>query len=125
MELDIYLKKHKNMNIRIFKCLFFLLLASNVFAQLQNNNWIFGYGGSVNFSGVNPVSSLVSISSNEQTASVSDPITGQLLFYTDARNVWNANNQLMPNGSGLLGGFFTSATQGALIVPFPDNNKKY
>ena len=86
--------------MKFIKYLFFLLFASNSFAQLQNNNWIFGYGGSVNFSGVNPVSSLVSISSNEQTASVSDPITGQLLFYTDARNVWNANNQVMPNGAG-------------------------
>jgi gliding motility-associated-like protein len=111
--------------MKFIKYLFFLLFASNSFAQLQNNNWIFGYGGSVNFSGVNPVSSLVSISSNEQTASVSDLITGQLLFYTDARNVWNANNQVMPNGAGLLGGFFTSSTQGVLIVPFPDNNQKY
>jgi hypothetical protein len=94
---------------------FFLLLTSNVFGQLQNNNWTFGYGGGVNFSGANPVSSLTSISSNEPNASVSDPVTGQLLFYTDARNVWNINNQLMPNGAGLQGRFFTSSTQGVLF----------
>ena len=111
--------------MKSLKCLFFILISLSVFAQLQNNNWVFGYGSKVNFSGANPVSSLGSISSNEATASVSDPLTGQLLFYTDGRNVWDATNQLMPNGSSLLGGFFTSATQGALIVPFPDNNQKY
>jgi gliding motility-associated-like protein len=111
--------------MKSLKYIFLIFITSNVIAQLQNNNWIFGYGARVNFSGANPVSGIASISSNEATASVSDPITGQLLFYTDSRNVWNANNQVMPNGSGLLGGFFTSATQGALIVPFPNNNQKY
>ena len=66
-----------------------------VFGQLQNNNWIFGYGARVNFSGPIPVgSSNAAINSNESTASVSDPNTGQLLFYTDGRKVWNANNKL-------------------------------
>ena len=56
---------------------------------------------------------------------MSDPNTGQLLFYTDGRKVWNANNQVMPNGSNLLGGFYNSCTQGALIVPFPEDNQRY
>ncbi|MFN6038078.1 MAG: gliding motility-associated C-terminal domain-containing protein [Bacteroidota bacterium] len=111
--------------MKSLKFLLFILITSSAYGQLQNNNWIFGYGARVNFSGANPVSGMSSISSNEATASVSDPLTGQLLFYTDSRNVWNANHQVMPNGSGLLGGFFTSATQGALIVPFPNNNQKY
>jgi gliding motility-associated-like protein len=104
---------------------FLLLLAFKTQGQLQNNNWIFGYGARVNFSGANPIVSSANISSNEATASVSDPNTGQLLFYTDARNVWNANNQVMPNGNNLLGGYFTSCTQGALIVPFPNDNQRY
>ena len=102
-----------------------ILLGFQTLGQLQNNNWTFGYGARVNFAGANPVASTSNISSNEATASVSDPITGQLLFYTDARNVWNANNQVMPNGANLLGGYFTSCTQGALIVPFPDDNQRY
>jgi gliding motility-associated-like protein len=104
---------------------FLLLLAFKTQGQLQNNNWTFGYGARVNFSGANPVVSSANISSNEATASVSDPNTGQLLFYTDARNVWNSNNQVMPNGNNLLGGYFTSCTQGALIVPFPNDNQRY
>ena len=110
----------------LFLILIFTLQSPVVFGQLQNNNWVFGYGARVNFSGPIPVgSSNAAINSNESTASVSDPATGQLLFYTDGRKVWNANNQVMPNGANLLGGFFTSCTQGALIVPFPKDNQRY
>lgn len=93
---------------------------------MQNNNWVFGYGARVNFSGPIPVgSSNAAINSNESTASVSDPSTGQLLFYTDGLKVWDANNDVMPNGSNLLGGFYNSCTQGALIVPFPEDNQRF
>ena len=110
----------------LFLILTFTIQTPVVFAQLQNNNWVFGYGARVNFSGPIPVgSSNAAINSNESTASVSDPNTGQLLFYTDGRKVWNANNQVMPNGSNLLGGFFNSCTQGALIVPFAEDNQRY
>ena len=110
----------------LFLILTLTLQTPVVFGQLQNNNWIFGYGGRVNFSGPIPVgSSNAAINSNESTASVSDPNTGQLLFYTDGTKVWNANNQVMPNGSNLLGGFYNSCTQGALIVPFPEDNQRY
>ena len=110
----------------LFLILTLTLQTPFVFGQLQNNNWVFGYGARVNFSGPIPVgSSNAAINSNESTASVSDPNTGQLLFYTDGRKVWNANNQVMPNGSNLLGGFFNSCTQGALIVPFSEDNQRY
>ena len=110
----------------LFLFLIFILRITTVFGQLQNNNWVFGYGARVNFSGPIPVgSSNAAINSNESTASVSDPSTGQLLFYTDGRKVWNTNNQVMPNGANLLGGFFNSCTQGALIVPFPEDNQRY
>jgi gliding motility-associated-like protein len=104
----------------------FILQTPIIFCQLQNNNWVFGYGARVNFSGPIPVgSSNAAINSNESTASVSDPSTGQLLFYTDGLKVWDANNDVMPNGSNLLGGFYNSCTQGALIVPFPEDDQRY
>ena len=110
----------------LFLILTLTLQTPVVFGQLQNNNWVFGYGARVNFSGPIPVgSSNAAINSNESTASVSDPNTGQLLFYTDGRKVWNANNQVMPNGANLLGGFYNSCTQGALIVPFAEDNQRY
>jgi gliding motility-associated-like protein len=116
--------RFNNTCFSVVVCFTFQLFLS--IGQLQNNNWVFGYGASVNFSGPIPVgSSNAAINSNESTASVSDPSTGQLLFYTDGRKVWNANNQVMPNGANLLGGFFNSCTQGALIVPFPEDNQRY
>jgi gliding motility-associated-like protein len=115
------LKRHS-----LFLILVFILHTPIFFGQLQNNNWIFGYGARVNFSGPIPVgSSNAAINSNESTASVSDPSTGQLLFYTDGLKVWDANNDVMPNGSNLLGGFYNSCTQGALIVPFPEDNQRF
>ena len=112
--------------LTLFLFLSFIVQTPAVFGQLQNNNWVFGYGARVNFSGPIPVgSSNAAINSNESTASVSDPTTGQLLFYTDGRTVWNANNQVMPNGANLLGGLFNSCTQGALIVPFPEDSRRY
>jgi len=116
----------KNKNNFIFAILSFIFKISFVFGQLQNNNWVFGYGARIDFSGSIPLASgNTAINSNEATASVSDPSTGQLLFYTDGRMVWNANNQVMANGANLLGGYFTSCTQGALIVPFPNDNQRY
>jgi hypothetical protein len=111
---------------RLSLLVYFTFQVSLSIGQLQNNNWIFGYGARVNFSGPIPVgSSNAAINSNESTASVSDPSTGQILFYTDGRKVWNANNDVMPNGSNLLGGFYNSCTQGALIVPFPEDDQRY
>jgi len=112
--------------LTLFLFLSFIVQTPVVFGQLQNSNWVFGYGARVNFSGPIPVGSgNAAINSNESTASVSDPTTGQLLFYTDGRTVWNANNQVMPNGANLLGGLVNSCTQGALIVPFPEYSRRY
>lgn len=94
--------------------------------QLQNNNWTFGNGCRVNFNGATPNGALNSfLFSGEQCATVSNPETGSLLFYTDGRKVWNASNQGMVNGNDLLGGPFLSSSQGPVIVPFPENPDKY
>jgi gliding motility-associated-like protein len=100
--------------------------AFGCYAQLQNNNWTFGYYCKVDFSGAQPNGMTTSASySNEQCATVSDEASGQLLFYTDGQKVWNANNQTMPNGLNLFGGAFLSCTQGPVIVPFADDPTKY
>lgn len=53
----------------------------------------------------------------EGVSCMSHPLTGQLLFYSDGRTVWDRTHQKMPNGQGLSGS--QTATQSALIVPFP------
>lgn len=78
----------------------------------------------LDFSGGGPNAITTSqMAAGEGSASVSDATTGALLFYTDGRSVWNANNTVMPNGSGLMGGL--SSTQAALIVPKPENGNEY
>ena len=68
-----------------------------------------------------------SIATFEGCSSISDP-AGNLLFYSDGRDVWDANHQLMPNadyysGSGLLGD--PSSTSSAVIIPKPGDTNKY
>jgi gliding motility-associated-like protein len=102
------------------------LVFSHTKGQLQNSNWLFGYNAYLNFN-QNTIQSLPNsqLYSNESAACVSHPETGQLLFYTNGLTVWNASHQVMPNGDNILGGYYTSSTQGALIVPFPSDNDKY
>lgn len=99
-----------------------VVLLSITFVKAQNeaNNWIFGNQARLNFSSGNPVgvtfTSTPPFNTQEGSSSISDQ-NGNLLFYTDGRTVWNRNNTQMPAGSGLLGD--SSATQSALIVPWP------
>jgi len=104
------------------------LICQNAAAQKQNYQWRFGTGGGIDFASVPP--SFVSgaaISTGEGSASVADRTTGALLFYTDGVRVWNAANQVMPNGTGLLGGqpSLLSSTTAAVIVPKPGSSTQY
>jgi len=105
-----------------------LVICNNTFAQKQNNQWRFGGAGAIDFNTVPPsfVNGCV-IAASEGSASVADRVTGALLFYTDGVTVWNANNQVMPNGTGLLGGdsILLSSTTAAVIVPKPGSNNLY
>jgi hypothetical protein len=59
---------------------------------------------------------------NECTSSISD-IDGNFLFSSDGQNVWDRENNLMPNGTGLLG--HPSSSQAVLITPHPGNVNQY
>jgi gliding motility-associated-like protein len=103
-------------------------LNTSAFAQKQNNQWRFGTGGAIDFNTVPP--SFVAgaaIITGEGSASVADKTTGALLFYTNGVTVWNSLNQVMPNGTGLLGGTaaLLSSTTAAVIVPKPGSNSLY
>ncbi len=88
---------------------------TNAYAQ-RNNTWYFGNKAGISFNGGIPVA-LTNSAMDEfvSSATISDA-TGNLLFYTDGESVWNAQHQIMPNGTGLLG---KAATQSALIIPKP------
>lgn len=61
-------------------------------------------------------------SHNEGCSAISDS-SGSLLFYSNGETIWNKNHQIMPNGTGLLGGI--SSTQSSIIVPLPLSNRYY
>jgi len=102
------------------------------FSQAEASHWYFGNGAGLIFDvsagTVTPTADATStISTNEGCSSISD-VNGNLLFYTDGRNVWDKNHTIMPNadyaaGFGLLGD--PSSTSSGLIVPRPGNSDQY
>ena len=100
-----------------------LLVLFSCFAHAQqNNNWYFGNNAALDFN-TNPVTPISTTGFNaiEATGSVSD-LSGNLLFYTDGTVIRDRNHNMMPNGTGILGG--PSATQ-LLIVPKPGNCNRF
>jgi len=98
-------------------------MPTTLYAQREADNWYFGNQANVTFSGGSPVAAFNSqLSSYEACASISDA-AGNLVMYSNSENVWDANHQLMPNGSNLGG--HTSASQGVLILRHPGNASQY
>jgi PKD repeat protein len=102
----------------------FVIAAPVIHAQKEANIWYFGRGAGIDFNGGVAIP-LVNgaIDQKEGCASIADPVTGALLFYTDGRTVWNRDHRAMPNGVGLLG--HNDATQSALIVPAPCDQDRF
>ena len=111
---------------KIISAILVVAVFATAFAQNQNNQWRFGNAGAMDFNTLPPnfVNDCV-IATPEGSASVADRLTGSLLFYTDGVTVWDASNQVMPNGTGLLGGVTLSSTTAAVIVPKPGNSNLY
>lgn len=92
-------------------------------AQGRNGVWYFGNRAGISFGSNGPVAlSDGMLNSYEACASIATP-SGNLALYTDGEKVWDATHQLMPNGSGMGG--HTSASQSALILPYPGNPTQY
>lgn len=101
-----------------FITLFFLLATISSSSQENNANiWYFGMHAGLDFNtGVPVVLNDGEISTKEGCSSVCDE-NGSLLFYTNGSYIWNAQHEVMPNGSALMGD--SSATQSSIIVPKP------
>lgn len=109
--------------------LFFLLIGTHSNGQgLNGNNWYFGnseQGIRFNKSDKQPF-----LSNNQATpfgtggsAVATDPVTGDLLFYTDGQRVYDASHRLMPGGDNLGGN--TTANQPVSICPIPETVRQY
>jgi gliding motility-associated-like protein len=89
----------------------------------QNNHWVFGTAAKLEFHTGNPNAATLPFNSIEACATASDPLSGALLFYSDGVTVRDKNGDPMPNGTGLKGS--TTSSQGALILPHPENARQY
>lgn len=105
-----------------FVSLFFMLVCNLLIAQNQNNTWLFGTFLGMKFN-AGKMTVLKDKASNmyasSACASISNPNTGNLLFYTNGNNVWDKNNQQMPNGDLSLNIGFSPF---CLIVPASTNS---
>ncbi len=108
------------------KILFIFLLffsLSNLQAQYEAAHWFFGDHGGVDFTSGSPLPEAGSLIETEEGCSSISNACGDLLLYTDGVTIWNANHQVMLNGSGLHGD--ASSTQSGIVVPNPDQDNIY
>lgn len=101
------------------------LLANVTYGQKEASNWVFGYQCGFNFSGGTPATFSSKIKSNGGGAIIADKVSGELLFYTDGRNFWNRDHELMQNIYTRSTDCWTIWSQSALIIPSSINPKQY
>ena len=109
--------------VRVVLFLFVLFGIQSAFAQDRSrHNWYFGNSNlGIRFNRVDHSPTLVN---NKATpfniggsAVATDATNGNLLFYTDGSNIYDATHTIMPNGTGL--GANTSANQPVAIAKVP------
>lgn len=105
-----------------------LLLPLIALAQnLERYNWYFGNSTqAIRFNRTTQVPAIVSKAIPFGTgggSTASQPSNGNLLFYTDGSNVFDALNLVMPNGGGLTGN--SAGNQPTAICPVPGQPGKY
>ena len=86
--------------------IWFFGFGNSVFAQKENYVWAMGEGAGLDFNSGTVVPISTGILAEEGCSSICDP-SGNLLFYTNGREVWNRNHNQMPNGDSLAGSPFS------------------
>jgi hypothetical protein len=103
----------------------FLLFQIQTRAQGEWNQWRFGWYAGLTFNSGLPIpvtGSALFQSGGGTSSTVSDSL-GNLLFYSNGYDIWNHNDILMPDGTGVLGG--NVCTQPVFCVPNPSNHNQY
>ena len=101
-----------------------VLFSQNV--SHYNDNWMFADQHSYNFTSGTPsyvAGTAVSNPNTEGVSAISDG-SGNILFYSDAESVYDANNNPMPNGNGTINGYI-SAANACLITKVPGDCDRY
>lgn len=108
------------------KGLFLIVLVVKMafcYSQRENNVWYFGVKAGLDFNNGNPVNLNNSQAAALTACSSICNSSGQLLFYSNGKKVWNRNHQVMPNGTDLMGS--DASTQSSIIIPKPNSNTIY
>jgi len=89
----------------------------------RTNIWYFGRKAGIDFNTTPPTPMLDgALDIWEGCATICDT-SGELIMYTDGRNIWNKNHQIIPGATDLGGS--NSATQSGIIVPFPNSDNLF
>ncbi len=109
-----------------FKILFLIALSPfTILSQNETSKWYFGQNAGLDFATTPPTALTNGVMNTlEGCASIADG-TGNLLFYTDAVNIWNQQHVVMANGAGLLGNGVSFTNQAALIIKKPGSSSDY
>lgn len=92
----------------------------------DQGNWYFGMRGGMDFSSGSPVydnAAFVHVNTFDEACAVQSNAQGDLLFYTNGIDVWDANHADINVGNPLLSSL--SAHRGALILPDLANPNQY
>ncbi len=104
-------------------CLFLLINHFSFAQQKEAAFWLFGDGAGIDFKVTPPSPFFEDIFyAAEGSATISNS-DGELLFYTNGEIVYNKNNEVMENGTGLHG--MNSSYQSSIIVPLPCSKNIY
>lgn len=106
-----------------------ILFTTLAYSQQEASVWYFGQNAGLKFQTNGTVTPLSDgqLNTQEGCSSIADS-SGNLLFYTDGRTVWDRNHVQMPNGSFDLGTELfgdASSTQSGIIIPRPGNPDQY
>jgi len=121
------------MKKNILYCIVIILdmIATNASNAQNGNIWYFGDSAGISFNSGLPVALTDdgALNSIECSSSICDS-NSNLQFYAGSKNnsalyitSFNRQHQIMLNGDSIVGNY--SITQGALILPYPDNPNKY
>ncbi len=92
-------------------------------SQIHEDIWYFGENAGLDFRYGAPKAITGSAMITAEGCAVQSSQSGELLFYTNGETIWNRNNEIMENSTGLYG--YSSATQSCIIIPQPGNERFY
>lgn len=113
--------------MRILSVIIFFLLSITGFAQPDklSNFWYFGDLAGLDFSTATPVLKTDGrMSAMFRGTSVASDENGNLMLYSDGKQVWNRYHEVMKGTENLSEGSVLS-THNGLIVPNPENRSQY